>query len=144
MEKKTTKKTKKSRDKELEEAAKELETAKAEQPVFEQLVDSVLAQLKDTTLKSYARKDAGAFKFGVAGLKVMATELLDQASEYQGFFSAASFSLAAALLSVGAYQLKSDPSYEQTNKVPTEPEKGKKKPTPKPKKKNRGIKKETK
>lgn len=127
----TKKKTRKTRDKELEEAAKELETVKVEQPVFEQLVDSVLAQLKETTLNSYKRKDSGAFKFGLAGLKVMTTELLDQASEYQGFFSTASFALAAALFAVGAYSLKSNPYYEQTCKVPEQP---KPKVTPKVKK----------
>ncbi len=92
---------------------KKVKTEKEEvqTPSFEQMVDGVLLQLRETTIKSYARKNSGAFKFGVAGLKVLSTELLDQATEYQGFFSAASFMLAAALLSVGAYTLKSDPQY---------------------------------
>ncbi|KKL69867.1 hypothetical protein LCGC14_2110650 [marine sediment metagenome] len=91
---------------------KKVEEQQQEQaPSFEQMVDGVLLQLRETTIRSYARKNSGAFKFGVAGLKVLATELLDQATEYQGFFSAASFSLAAALLSIGAYNLKQDPQY---------------------------------
>ena len=84
---------------------------KQEAPSFEQMVDGVLLQLRETTIKSYARKNSGAFKFGVAGLKVLSTELLDQATEYQGFFSAASFMLAASLLSIGAYNLKQDSQY---------------------------------
>ncbi len=98
--------------------AKKIVEKKVEQeaPSFEQMVDGVLLQLRETTIKSYARKNSGAFKFGVAGLKVLSTELLDQATEYQGFFSAASFMLAAALLSVGAYTLKSDPQYMENEK----------------------------
>ena len=80
-------------------------------PSFEQMVDGVLLQLRETTIRSYQRKNSGAFKFGVAGLKVLSTELLDQATEYQGFFSAASFMIAAALLAAGAYNLKQDPNY---------------------------------
>ena len=91
---------------------KKIEEQQQEQaPSFEQMVDGVLLQLRETTIRSYARKNSGAFKFGVAGLKVLATELLDQATEYQGFFSAASFSRAAALLSIGAYNLKQNPQY---------------------------------
>ncbi|KKM80558.1 hypothetical protein LCGC14_1338650 [marine sediment metagenome] len=100
VKKKTTKKVKKVKEQPEEQA-----------PSFEQMVDGVLLQLRETTIRSYARKNSGAFKFGVAGLKVLSTELLDQATEYQGFFSAASFCLAAALLSVGAYGLKQDPQY---------------------------------
>ena len=101
IKKKTTKKAKKVVEEQIEEKT----------PSFEQMVDGVLLQLRETTIRSYARKNSGAFKFGVAGLKVLSTELLDQATEYQGFFSAASFCLAAALLSVGAYNLKQDPQY---------------------------------
>ena len=90
---------------------KDLSTPEEKIPSFEEMVDGVLLQLREITIRSYARKNSGAFKFGVAGLKVLATELLDQATEYQGFFSAASFSLAAALFSIGAYGLKQDPQY---------------------------------
>ena len=100
--KKTTKKAKKVVEEQIEEQ---------QVPSFEQMVDGVLLQLRETTIRSYARKNSGAFKFGVAGLKVLSTELLDQSTEYQGFFSAASFMLAAALLSVGAYNLQQDPQY---------------------------------
>ncbi len=109
MTKKTTKKVKAKKVEEQPESA-------VAAPSFEQMVDGVLLQLRETTIRSYQRKNSGAFKFGVAGLKVLSTELLDQATEYQGFFSAASFCLAAALLSVGAYNLKQDPNYVENEK----------------------------
>ncbi|KKM78350.1 hypothetical protein LCGC14_1360740, partial [marine sediment metagenome] len=58
--KKITKKTKK-----VVEVPVEQQT-----PSFEQMVDGVLLQLRETTIRSYQRKNSGAFKFGVAGLKV--------------------------------------------------------------------------
>lgn len=96
---------------------KEKKEKTSEQPTFEELVNNVLEQLRETTLNSYVRKNTGAFKFKAAGLKVMATELLDQAVEFQGFFSAASFSLAAALFAVGAYELQEKKITHKTKKT---------------------------